>query len=135
MNKQNRRKFIAMAGLLSAGSAASAFPFNKAKNKRIVIHHVLFWLKNPGSKENLDKLIAGLKTLRKIETVRKIYIGVPASTEIRPVIDSTYSASEILLFDDLARQKAYQDHPIHKKFIENCSGLWEKVIVYDSIDV
>jgi hypothetical protein len=39
-----------------------------------------------------------------------------------------------MFFDDLAGQKIYQDHPIHKKFIEDCSALWEKVIVYDVID-
>lgn len=134
MNKHNRRKFIEMAGILSAGSAASAVSFNKVKSKKQVVHHVFFWLKNTGSKEDLNRLIAGLKTLRKIETVRKIYIGVPASTEIRPVVDSTYSASELLFFDDLAGQTTYQDHPIHKKFVQDCSNLWEKVIVYDSID-
>ncbi len=63
-----------------------------------------------------------------------MHIGVPASTEVRPVIDSTYSASELMFFDDLAGQKIYQDHPIHQKFIAYCSGLWEKVVVYDVID-
>jgi hypothetical protein len=64
-----------------------------------------------------------------------MHIGVPASTEIRPVVDSTYHASELMFFDDLAGQKTYQDHPIHQKFVENYSYLWSKVIVYDSIDV
>lgn len=105
------------------------------ENKSQVIHHVFFWLKNPSSKEDLDKLIEGLKTLKLIETVRKIDIGVPASTEKREVVDNSFSASELLFFDDLAGQKTYQDHPVHLKFVENCSHLWEKVIVYDSVDV
>lgn len=134
MDKQNRRKFIATAGMISAGTAASAVPFTKPKNKKQVVHHVFFWLKNPGSKEDLNKLIAGLRTLKKIEPIRKMHIGVPASTEVRLVVDNTYSASELMFFDDLAGQKIYQDHPIHKKFIEDCSALWEKVIVYDVID-
>ncbi len=134
MNKQNRRKFIATAGILSAGTAASAMPFKKPRTKKQLVHHVFFWLKNPGSKEDLAKLIAGLRTLQKIETIKKMHIGVPASTEVRPVIDSTYSASELMFFDDLAGQKIYQDHPIHQKFIADCSGLWEKVVVYDVID-
>ena len=100
-----------------------------------IVHHVFFWLKNPSSKEDLAQLIAGLKTLSKIESVREIHIGIPASTEQRPVIDSSYSASELLFFDDVAGQKEYQDHPVHKKFIEDCSHLWEKVIVYDTITV
>ncbi|HEX8357973.1 MAG TPA: Dabb family protein [Segetibacter sp.] len=134
MKKENRRKFLTTSAALGAGIAASAMPFQDKKIKNQVIHHVFFWLKNPSSKEDLAKLIAGLKTLEGIETVRKIHIGVPASTEIRPVVDNSYSASELLFFDDLAGQKTYQDHPIHLKFIENCSALWEKVIVYDVID-
>ncbi|MEO6455094.1 MAG: Dabb family protein [Ginsengibacter sp.] len=104
-------------------------------NKKYLTRHVFFWLKNPDSPEDLNKLLEGLKTLEKIETVRKIYIGVPASTEIREVVDSTFSASELLFFDDTAGQKIYQDHPIHKKFVEDCSHLWQKVIVYDSMNI
>jgi hypothetical protein len=51
------------------------------------------------------------------------------------VVDSSYSASELMFFDDVAGQNVYQDHPIHKKFVENCSHLWEKVIVYDAMEV
>ena len=133
--KQNRRTFIATTALLGSGFAASALPALNSQDKKGLIHHVFFWLKNPSSKEDLNKLITGLKTLKGIETVRKIYIGVPASTEKRDVVDNSYSVSEILFFDDPAGQKAYQDHPIHKKFVEDCSQLWEKVIVYDAIDV
>ena len=101
----------------------------------MLTHHVFFWLKNPSSKEDLNKLIEGLRTLEKIETVKSIHIGVPASTEKRDVVDNSYHASELLFFDDVAGQDAYQVHPIHKKFVENYSPLWEKVIVYDSISV
>lgn len=134
MKKQNRRKFITTATIMSAGLTATAKAFQGKENKIPVIHHVFFWLKNPSSKEDLNKLIEGLQTLKKIETVRQIHIGVPASTEHRAVVDSSFSASELLFFDDLAGQKTYQDHPIHLKFVENCSHLWEKVIVYDSVD-
>jgi len=135
MKKQNRKTFLATITALGAGLAAYPMFMENKKNKRQVIHHVFFWLKNRDSKEDLQKLIEGLKTLKKIETVRKIHIGVPASTELRPVVDGSYSASELLFFDDLAGQHTYQDHPTHLEFIKNCSQLWEKVIVYDSVDV
>jgi hypothetical protein len=134
MKKQTRRTFVASAVALGATTAASALP-NMEQNKKQIVHHVFFWLKNRDSKEDLNKLIEGLKSLQKIETIRKMHIGVPASTEQREVVDSSYSASELMFFDDLAGQEAYQVHPVHKKFIENCSHLWEKVIVYDSLDV
>lgn len=100
-----------------------------------LVHHVFFWLKNPDSKEDLEALLAGIRTLAQIETVRAIHVGVPASTEKRPVVDHSYSASEILFFDDLAGQAAYQVHPIHQKFVETCSHLWERVVVYDAMAV
>ena len=105
------------------------------ENKKPLTHHVFFWLKNRDSKEDLNKLVEGLRTLEEIESVKQLYIGVPASTEQREVVDSSFSASELMFFDDIEGQNIYQDHPIHKKFIENCAHLWEKVIVYDSARV
>lgn len=131
MSTQSRRKFMATAALTGAALAANAVP-SFSQNKKQVIHQVFFWLKNPSSKEDLNKLLAGLKTLEKIKTVRKLHIGVPASTEKRDVVDNSYHASELMFFDNLEDQKAYQDDPIHKKFVEDCSHLWEKVIVYDT---
>ncbi|HEY3405684.1 MAG TPA: Dabb family protein [Ohtaekwangia sp.] len=136
MKKQTRRTFITTAAVLTAGaaSAISLIPMEK-KNRKQLAHHVFFWLKNRDSKEDLNKLIEGLRTLEKIESVRSIHIGVPASTEQRPVVDSSYSASELIFFDDVAGQDAYQVHPIHEAFVKNYAHLWEKVVVYDSIDV
>jgi hypothetical protein len=135
MEKQTRRTFVASAVAIGASTAATAMPTMETKDKKQLTHHVFFWLKNRDSKEDLAKLLDGLRTLKKIETIKKLHIGVPASTEKRDVVDNSYSASELMFFDDTAGQKTYQDHPIHQKFIENCSHLWEKVIVYDSMDV
>ena len=126
----SRRTFIAAAATVAAANAGAASAVNTHPQ---LVHHVFFWLKNPQSKEDLAKLLAGLKTLAKIETVRGTHFGVPASTEKRDVVDNSFSASEILFFDDLAGQKTYQDHPIHKQFIADCSHLWERVVVYDAI--
>ncbi len=133
MKKQDRRTFLSTSALLGAGMIAG--PAMATKPKKMVLHHVFFWLKNPDSKEDLAKLLSGLQTLKGIKTVRNIHIGLPAATEERSVVDSSYSVSELLFFDDLAGQKTYQDDPIHLKFIADCGHLWEKVIVYDSIDV
>lgn len=105
------------------------------QNKKLLAHHVFFWLKNADSKQDLAALIEGLKTLEKIPSVRGLHIGVPANTEKRDVVDASYSASELIFFDDVAGQDIYQEHPIHRKFVENCSHLWQKVVVYDSMDV
>jgi hypothetical protein len=126
----SRRTFIVAAATLAAtnaGASAAVSTYPK------LVHHVFFWLKNPDTKEDLARLLEGLRTLANIETVRGAHFGVPASTEKRDVVDNSFSVSEILFFDDLAGQKSYQDHPIHKKFIADCSHLWERVVVYDAL--
>jgi hypothetical protein len=100
-----------------------------------LVHHVFFWLKNPGSKEDLAQLLAGIRGLAKIETVRGLHVGVPASTEKRDVVENSYSASELLTFDSVEDQNIYQAHPLHQKFVAECSHLWSKVVVFDSIAV
>lgn len=107
----------------------------ESKEKKILVHHVYFWLKNPGSKEDLNKLIEGLNTLKKIEHLKLAKIGVPAATEKRDVVDNSYSVSWLNFFDSLEGQEAYQVHPVHLAFVDNYKHLWEKVVVYDSMDI
>jgi hypothetical protein len=97
------------------------------------IHHVFFWLKNPGSQEDRAALIAGLKKLSSAATIKDSHIGVPAGTH-RDVIETSYALSWLLLFETAADQEAYQTDPIHLQFIKECATLWSKVIVYDSVD-
>ncbi len=105
------------------------------QTKYPLTHHVFFWLKNPDSKEDLEALIAGVKTLSQIETVRELHVGVVAKTDNRDVVDQSWSVSELMFFSDLEGQATYQTHPLHLEFIKNCSHLWQKVEVYDAIDV
>ncbi len=98
-----------------------------------MVHHVFFWLKQPGSAADRQQLIEGLRTLAAIKEVKQLLIGTPASTEKREVVDNSYDVSELMYFDDVAGQDAYQVHPIHKAFVEKYSHLWEKVVVYDML--
>lgn len=115
----NRRKFLASAVAVGVASAASALPKMPAAQKIPLVHHVFFWLKNSKSETDTKKLIEGLNTLKGIEKIKLLHIGVPASTEQRPVVDSSFDVSELMYFDNTEDQKLYQDHPIHVKFIEN----------------
>ena len=132
MKKQSRRTFIETSAQLGAGVAVTAMPLLGSTEGKKIIHHVFFWLKNPSSREDRDRLVQGLQTLRGIKTVRDIYIGVPAATEQRSVVDGSYQVTELLFFDSLEGQKAYQDDPIHQAFVRDYAHLWEKVVVYDS---
>ena len=133
MKISSRRGFLGtmafMAPLASLLKSNATF----AQKKGMFIHHVYFWLKNPGNKEDKAKLVEGLKKLSKVKTIKNFYIGQPAATR-REVIDSSYDVSWLLFFDNAADQDSYQTDPVHLKFVEECSSLWQKVMVYDTID-
>jgi hypothetical protein len=102
--------------------------------KSAFIHHVYFWLKNPESINDLNQLIEGLNKLSAVRTIANFHIGKPASTK-REVIDSSYSVSWLLVFNKKEDQNSYQADPIHLKFVEQCSHLWSKVVVYDTVSI
>ena len=136
MKKSSRRKFVQQAGLAAlAPVAMPGLPSGKAEElKNVFIHQVYFWLKNPGSDAGREKLIEGLKKyLTGIEVLQAYHIGVPAGTP-RTVVDGSYDVSWLAVFKDKAARDAYQVHPDHKKFVDEYGPLFEKVIVYDSVD-
>lgn len=136
MRKLSRRSFIADTGTMAiAGTFLSASINSTEKQmKDVFVHHVYFWLKNTGNAEDLGKLVAGLRKLSAVKTIKQYHIGKPAATS-REVIDGSYAVSWLVLFDNKADQDSYQVDPIHLKFVEECSPLWQKVIVYDSVDM
>jgi len=138
MQKKNtsRRRFIKQAGVLTAAINLGIFANSNAESMNAdqpFLHHVYFWLKNSGNKEDFNKLLEGLKKLSKVKTIDKFYIGKPADTK-RDVIDSSYSVSWLLFFKNRADQDSYQTDPVHLKFVEECSNLWSRVVVYDTVD-
>jgi hypothetical protein len=40
-----------------------------------------------------------------------------------------------MVFDSVADEKIYQDHPIHRAFVAKCEHLWSKVTVYDILTI
>ncbi|MFD1631516.1 Dabb family protein [Pseudopedobacter beijingensis] len=97
----------------------------------MLTHHVLFWLKPETSGEQRTAFRKGLESLKNIETVTSIHIGVPAPIE-RAVVDNTYTFSLLTTFDDLAGHDVYQTHAIHLAFLDQFKIFFEKVIIYDS---
>lgn len=138
MSTQSRRKFLSNTGKaavitgLGTFVASNTSAMNAASG--IFVHHVYFWLNNPDSKEDRDKLVEGLRKLSKVKTIKMFHIGKPADTN-RDVIDRSYSISWMLHFANAKDQESYQTDPIHLKFVEECSSLWKKVTVFDSVDV
>lgn len=136
---KNRRSFLkkALAGI----AATSIFPIVKTasagevKISSALMHHVFFWLKEPENQAHRKQFEQAMEDLLKVETIKLSHIGIPAATEERGVVDNSYTYSYMVMFDSLEDQNIYQKHPLHLKFIEENQDLWEKVVVYDSVDV
>ncbi len=132
--KTGRRKGTTAAATLGAAAVVPFTLFAKTKDmKKPLIHHAIFWLKNPSSTQERDKLVEGVKTLADIKQIKTLYVGVVANTEKRDVVDQSWGVSEIMFFDNLEDQASYQDNAVHQSFIKNYSHLWEKVVVYDAM--
>jgi hypothetical protein len=137
MQQSSRRNFIKKSARLSASAGIIGVPFSaiagKQASENMFVHHVYFWLKEASNQESKSKLLKGLKSLQKIETIKLSHVGVPSTTN-RDVIDTSYAFSLLLIFNNLKDQETYQTHPVHLKFVEECSMIWSKVIVYDSVN-
>jgi hypothetical protein len=135
---QKRRSFLKKA--IAGVTLSALLPFTKSatagevKLKDTLVHHVFFWLKEPANEAHKKQLVEALNKLTKVKTIKLSHIGFPASTEDRDVVDHSYSVSYMALFDSQADQDSYQVDPIHLKFVEENQHLWNKVVVYDSID-
>ena len=97
----------------------------------MLTHHVLFWLKADTTTEQKTAFRAGLESLQGVETIKSMYIGTPAPIE-RAVVDTSYTFSLVIIFDDLAGHDVYQVHPVHKAFLDEFRELFEKVVIYDA---
>jgi len=96
-------------------------------------HHVFFWLNDPDNPEDRAAFERGVAELLTIPEIRAYHLGVPAPVEERPVVEASYTYSYLVFFDDIEGHDIYQDHPIHSKFVEEYSYLWDRVVVYDSV--
>lgn len=102
------------------------------QSRPMLVHTVLFWLKKDLSQEQRQSFVEGLTSLRAIEHAAEIFIGTPADTGSRPVVDGTYDYALNILFQDMPRHDAYQVHPLHKNFLANYSSSWSRVVIYDA---
>ncbi len=98
----------------------------------MLIHSVYFWLKPGLTDAQRADFRRGVESLAFIEAVEKIYVGAPAATGQRPIIDDSYSVALTVLCKDIAAHDAYQVDPIHLAFVKNFSACWTRVQIYDA---
>lgn len=98
----------------------------------MLVHTVFFWLKKELSADQVAQFRAGVESLKGIDSAEAAYVGTPAETAERPVIDQSYDVCLTVILKDIPAHDAYQADPIHQKFIGQFKDFWETVKVYDA---
>lgn len=97
----------------------------------MINHIVLFWLRKNLTADEISFFESHLKSLKQIPTVSTYNCGGPSNTPERSTIDHSYDYALNLLLENMEAHDLYQEDPIHKDFIKQCSPLWTKVLIYD----
>ena len=96
-------------------------------------HNVFFWLQEGAAPQDAQKLAQGcVRFLSDIPGIVRLTVGFPAGTA-RGVVDSSYGVALLVEFVDQQAHDVYQEHPDHLRFIAECSLLWSRVQVYDTL--
>jgi len=98
----------------------------------MLVHTVYFWLKPELTAQQHADFINGVGTLAGIQAVEQAFVGQPAKTEKRPIIDASYSVALTVICKDIAAHDAYQVDPIHLEFINTFKTFWNRVQIYDA---
>lgn len=97
-----------------------------------MIHNVYFWLTDDAKQAQREAFEAALAKLVAIDCIASHHVGTPAGTSSRPVTDHSWDYAIHLHFHSMADHDAYQVHPDHDVFIDDCKAWWEKVLVLDT---
>jgi hypothetical protein len=98
----------------------------------MLVHTVYFWLKPELTAAQRADFRKGVESLGTMKSVDKLYVGTPAKTEKRPIIDDSYSVALTVICKDVAAHDAYQVDPIHHACIEQFKTCWARVQIYDA---
>jgi hypothetical protein len=98
-----------------------------------ICHMVYFTLKDNSADARQKLVDACKKYLGDHDGTVYFSAGVIADDLKREVNDRDFDVALQLVFKDRAAHDKYQDHPRHKKFIEENKENWKKVRVFDSL--
>ena len=98
-----------------------------------LMHVVHFWLTDGLTETEEKDFLKGVRSLEAIPTVKRMFLGPPASTPSRGVVDNSFDYALIVYFDDVAGHDEYQVHPIHLKFVAEHEAKFKTVQVKDNV--
>jgi len=98
----------------------------------MLIHSALFWLRKDLSPSERNEFATEVRCLATIPYLQSGFVGTPAQTEHRSVVDHSFDFATSLHFKSLEDHEFYQTKcEQHARFVSTCQSLWERVVVYD----
>jgi hypothetical protein len=98
----------------------------------MLAHNVYFTLKDRSEAPVKDLVAACKKSLAAHPGIVFFACGLREPELSRPVNDLEFDVSLHIVFETKAAHDAYQDAPLHHKFVNECRDNWAKVRVFDS---
>jgi len=98
----------------------------------MLVHTVFFWLKPELTAAQRADFRRGVESLAGIKSAEKVFVGAPAATEPRPIIDRSYDVALTVIAKDVAAHDAYQVDPIHLAFVARFKTFWTHLQIYDA---
>jgi hypothetical protein len=135
--KVSRRNFLSKSALAAVSATAlTGLSFGasaQTPEQPSYVHHVVYWMKNPDSAEDLDKLVAGLKKLCSVKIIKFWQVGKPVAYN-KDVMEKSFAVSLLMVFDQKSDLDVYHADPIHQEFVKECGQLWGKKIGFGSVN-
>ena len=97
----------------------------------MLVHNVFFWVKKDAPASARQQLLDDCQKYLTSPTVKHLWVGIPADTPQRDVINATFDIGMTVIFEDVADHNAYQDNPQHDKFTERNKHNFLRVEVFD----
>jgi hypothetical protein len=117
---------IALLLFMTAG-CASMMPSRGGE----IDHVVIIWLKDRGNAQQQQQMIDRSKTFTQIPGVLQVSVGASLPST-RPVVDSSYDVALVMRFANEQALHEYDQHPIHKKAVQELlAPLAAKFVIYD----
>ena len=133
------QKTLFLLSLLFVGCFSASIQFdsenaNQIENQKKLNHVVLCWLKEPGHKENIDKIITMTQSFQSIPVVLDAQAGRVVMSD-RRIVDDSFDVGILIQVQNEEALKQYLDHPRHQKAKDEILlPLIEKVLVYDFME-
>ena len=95
------------------------------------IHSVYFWLIDDISQSDRQLFYQTIQSLKKVKSVKKLFVLTPAGTP-RDIVDNSYDFALIIHFKDRAAHDAYQVDSLHVRAADVMRPLVDHLIIYDA---